>query len=221
MRLSLALKYNPRWREQPRVPRGNPNGGQWTDSGGVQVAVVQTLLPIIQRGTPAAVRLYETGRRVAPFLRRIPHRWDQMDGFLTDEYFDQETGRIAPDSPRRSHHETMRFKSEKELKEYLGPAGPNRHWHHIVEKWLVRDGVFPPEVIHATDNIISLPDKVHYCITGKMRSLYKDTGFITRKVVGTWGFADQFNFGIDLIDRCFSLNGYVPTGDSFTDYEKR
>jgi hypothetical protein len=27
MRLSLALKYNPHWRQQPRVPRGNPDGG--------------------------------------------------------------------------------------------------------------------------------------------------------------------------------------------------
>jgi len=27
-------KHNPRWREQPRAPRGTPNGGQWVDGGG-------------------------------------------------------------------------------------------------------------------------------------------------------------------------------------------
>lgn len=27
-------KYNPTWQNQPRVPAGDPNGGQWTDGGG-------------------------------------------------------------------------------------------------------------------------------------------------------------------------------------------
>lgn len=221
MRLSIVLKYNPRWREQPRVPRGSREGGRWTDSGGVQIAAAQVLLPILQRAAPAAQRLYEVGKRVAPNLRRVPKRWDLLDDIIVDQEFDNETRRVGPISPRRPGHEHLRFRTEKELKDFLGPAGRNYHWHHIVEKWLARDGIFPPEVIHSTDNIIGIPDDVHYCITGKMRSYYKDTGFITRKVVGTWAFADQFNFGIDLIERCFSINGYVPTGDSYTDYEKR
>ncbi|GAM97807.1 hypothetical protein U91I_01436 [alpha proteobacterium U9-1i] len=29
-------KHNPRWREQPRSPRGTPDGGQWVDGGGVK-----------------------------------------------------------------------------------------------------------------------------------------------------------------------------------------
>ncbi len=28
------FKYNPNWQDQPRVPAGNPDGGQWTDGGG-------------------------------------------------------------------------------------------------------------------------------------------------------------------------------------------
>jgi hypothetical protein len=33
-RLQYALKYNPNWEQQPRVPAGGPDGGQWTDGGG-------------------------------------------------------------------------------------------------------------------------------------------------------------------------------------------
>jgi hypothetical protein len=32
-RLILALRYNPNWHLQPRVPAGNPDGGQWTRIG--------------------------------------------------------------------------------------------------------------------------------------------------------------------------------------------
>lgn len=34
LRLRLALRYNPNWHLQPRVPAGNSDGGQWTDIGG-------------------------------------------------------------------------------------------------------------------------------------------------------------------------------------------
>lgn len=221
VRLSLTLKYNPNWRQQPRVPRGSRDGGQWTDGGGVQVAAAQVILPILQRAAPAAQRLYDVGKRVAPYLRRVPKRWDSLDELFADDEFDNETRRIGPISPRRPGHEHLRFRTEKELKDFLGPAGPNYHWHHIVEKWLARDGIFPPEVIHSTDNIIGIPDEVHYCVTGKMGSLYLDTGFKTRLVVQHWTFAEQYNFGIDLVDQCFSGKGYVPTGDTNFEWERR
>lgn len=32
----LERRYNPNWPSQPRVPRGNPDGGRWTDGGGVR-----------------------------------------------------------------------------------------------------------------------------------------------------------------------------------------
>jgi len=221
VRVKFALKYNPRWREQPRVPRGNRDGGQWTDGGGVQIAAAQFLLPILPRAAPAAQRLYQVGKRVAPYLRRVPHRWDLLDDLFPEDEFDNETRRIGPISPRRPGHEHLRFRNAKELAEFLGPAGPKYHWHHIVEKWLARDGIFPPEVIHSTDNIIGIPDQVHYCVTGKMGSLYLDTGFKTRLVVANWTFAEQYNFGIDLIDQCFGEKGYVPTGDSYIEWERR
>lgn len=221
VRLSLALKYNPRWHLQPRVPRGNSDGGQWTNGGGVQVAAVQVFLPILQRAAPAAQRLYDAGRRVAPYLRRVPKRWDSLDELFADDEFDNETRRIGPISPRRPGHEHLRFRTEKELKDFLGPAGPKYHWHHIVEKRLIAEGIFSPEVIHSTDNIIGIPDQVHYCVNGKMGSLYLDTGLKTRLVVQDWTFAEQYNYGIELINECYAGKGYVPTGDSYIEWERR
>lgn len=29
----LERRYNPNWPSQPRVPRGHPDGGRWTDGG--------------------------------------------------------------------------------------------------------------------------------------------------------------------------------------------
>jgi hypothetical protein len=31
---ALLRKYNPDWEDEPRVPAGNPGGGQWTSDGG-------------------------------------------------------------------------------------------------------------------------------------------------------------------------------------------
>jgi hypothetical protein len=33
-RRAREAKYNPRWREQPRAPKGAVDGGQWVDGGG-------------------------------------------------------------------------------------------------------------------------------------------------------------------------------------------
>lgn len=47
------IKYNPRWREQPRSPRGASNGGQWVGSGFGAAA---------QSGTPVAASVPVNGR---------------------------------------------------------------------------------------------------------------------------------------------------------------
>ncbi|GAB5506647.1 MAG: hypothetical protein Rhirs2KO_18100 [Rhizobiaceae bacterium] len=42
--LCEVLKFNPNWPSQPRVPAGNPEGGQWT-VGGAQIIPVQARPP--------------------------------------------------------------------------------------------------------------------------------------------------------------------------------
>ncbi|MDP3895672.1 MAG: hypothetical protein Q8Q62_03255, partial [Mesorhizobium sp.] len=140
--VARALKYNPNWPLQPRLPAGTPGGGRWYPSVGANA-----LIQLLQRlGPPAIARLRETLQRVRPHLTRIPKRWFEGEPLPKDEDFDKETQRIGPPSWHRFGHPNVRFRSERELREYLGPAGNGREWHHIVEKRLAANGRFPNEL---------------------------------------------------------------------------
>lgn len=58
------------------------------------------------------------------------------------------------------------FTTFTKLKSFLGPAGENRHWHHIVEKCQIDKSGFSAEQIHNTDNIISIDKETHAKISG-------------------------------------------------------
>ena len=53
--LHEVLKFNPNWPSQPRVPAGNPDGGQWTDGGGRRVVTVQARPPGPRGGAPRRI----------------------------------------------------------------------------------------------------------------------------------------------------------------------
>jgi hypothetical protein len=209
IRLCLALRYNPYWHLQPRVPAGNPDGGQWIESGpltagplsgGVQLAGPLPLLAIIARAAPAAYRaLRLVTRRIAPLLRRLPDDWsgDQPE----EGAFDEPSRRMGPPTPRRPEHEHVRFRTAEELRNYLGPAGPGRQWHHIVEARLAGRR-FPAELIHSTDNVVNLPIEMHRQVSARMSSKTELTG---RKTMREWlesrPFEEQYEFGLRLIRR--------------------
>lgn len=92
----------------------------------------------------------------------------------------------------------------------LGPAGSGREWHHIVEKRLVgRDG-FPAELIHSTDNIVSLPIEVHRRISARMSSRSLDHEMIMREWVSRRTFSLQYDLGLDLVRETLEEFGYDP-----------
>lgn len=173
LRLQLAaerfrreLRYNPNWHLQPRVPAGNPDGGPWT---ACFFGAAGPLLPILQRvGWTAVARLREAARELAPRLRSVPRRWGERQP--SEDSYDEETRRISPNSSQRHGHPNIRFRNEDELRRYLGPASAGREWHHIVEKRLAGRPEFPAELIHSTDNIISLPVEVHHRVTARMNT---------------------------------------------------
>jgi hypothetical protein len=43
-RLANELRFNPNWQDQPRVPRGNTGGGQWTDGGAQGVTQITAMV---------------------------------------------------------------------------------------------------------------------------------------------------------------------------------
>lgn len=205
----LLSKYNPNWHLQPRVPAGNRDGGQWV---AYLLGAAASILPILQRvGAGAIARLREEARHAWPLLRRLPRLWGSDDSFPKEEQFDQETRRIGPQSLRRSGHAFIRFRSMGELRRYLGPAGPGREWHHIVEQRLAEKGIFTPEEIHNTDNIINLPIEVHRRVSARMSRRYEAfISNIRRFEVEILDFSEQYNQGINLVEKTLREFGYDP-----------
>jgi hypothetical protein len=204
-RLAAELKYNPYWYLQPRVPAGDRHGGRWMPGGPLVPAAV---LDPLRRGTAILVR--EVGKRVAPELRRLPERWKSLDPLPLDNDFLELQGRLGPPSPRRPGSKAMRFRTEDELRRYLGPAGPGREWHHIVEKRLALI-LFAAELIHSTDNIINLPVDLHRHINARMSSRGDDTEMIVRRFyMNRLSFRDQYNYGVDTIVESAGKLGYDP-----------
>lgn len=205
----LLAKYNPNWHLQPRVPAGNPEGGQWVAH---LMGAAASILPVLQRIGPSAIaKLKEAARRIAPELRRLPKRWFD-DGQPSEESYDKETRRISRDSWQRRGLPNVRFRNEDELRRSLGPAGKGREWHHIVEKRLVGRPGFPPEQIHTTDNIISLPVEVHRRISETMSSKTDEfLGQVRRFGMETLDFGTQYDLGLDLIEKTLRDFGYDPS----------
>ncbi|WP_153020052.1 hypothetical protein [Paramesorhizobium deserti] len=95
------------------------------------------------------------------------------------------------------------------MRDYLGPAGPGREWHHIVEKRLADKGIFPPEQIHSTDNIINLPVQVHRRISARMSRIEPDSGGrILRSKIEEPSFEEQYNHGLKLVREAYEELGY-------------
>lgn len=176
LNLQVALKRNPYWHLQPRVPAGSAQGGQWTGWERWTLGELASGLPVLARLGPAAVaKVRDAARRLSPYLRRLPRPWSERDQPTEDSY-DDDTRRISRDSWQRRGEPNIRFRNEAELRNYLGPAGEEREWHHIVEKRLAGRPGFEPELIHSTDNIISLPIDVHRRISARMSSRSDEFG---------------------------------------------
>jgi hypothetical protein len=177
------------------VPAGRPDGGQWTVAGPL---VPLGGLPLLVRFASAVLRaLQRRARQIAPRLWDLPQPW--MGDEPSESDFTDPTRRIGPPTPRRPGHEQLRFRTARELREYLGPAGPGRQWHHLVEARLAGRR-FPAELVHSTDNIVSLPIEVHRRVSAKMSS--KDD-YTEGKTLRDWlehqPFAFQHGWGMRLV----------------------
>ncbi|MCK8501564.1 hypothetical protein [Myxococcus fulvus] len=53
------------------------------------------------------------------------------------------------------------YSSFKSFKRAMGPAGPGKEWHHIVEQTDGNVGRFGPKAIHNTENIVALDKELH------------------------------------------------------------
>ncbi|MEZ5515430.1 MAG: hypothetical protein R3F58_16330 [Steroidobacteraceae bacterium] len=94
------------------------------------------------------------------------------------------------------------FRSHSALTRALGPAGPGRQWHHIVEQTPGNIGRFGAEAIHNTGNVVRLDATNNGRISGFYSSIQPFTGGQTvRQWLGTQSFDEQVRFGLDTLRR--------------------
>ena len=87
----------------------------------------------------------------------------------------------------------------------MGPAGKNRHWHHIVEQHADNVAKFGQSSIQNTKNVISIlggfQGSLHGKITGHYNSLIPGTSMRVRDYVKTLPYDQQYKYGIDVLIR--------------------
>ncbi|WP_375765168.1 hypothetical protein NR798_25980 [Archangium gephyra] len=99
-------------------------------------------------------------------------------------------GRVLPNGHRA-------FKSFDDFKDFMGPAGEGKQWHHIVEQRNVNVERFGSEAIHNTENVIAVDKAKHDAISAFYSS--KDPqagGMVVREWLRTQSYEKQRAFGL-------------------------
>lgn len=106
-------------------------------------------------------------------------------------------GRVLPSGHRA-------FKSFDNFKDFMGPAGEGKQWHHIVEKRDANLKRFGAEALHNTENIVSLDKDLHTRVSAFYSSIQKElTGsrkLTVRMWLGTQSYEAQRQFGLIAIE---------------------
>ncbi|OJT22043.1 hypothetical protein BO221_25220 [Archangium sp. Cb G35] len=106
-------------------------------------------------------------------------------------------GRVLPSGHRG-------FKSFDDFKDFMGPAGEGKQWHHIVEKREANLKRFGAEALHNTENIVSLDRDLHTRVSAFYSSIQKElTGsrkLTVRMWLGTQSYEAQRQFGLIAIE---------------------
>jgi Escherichia/Staphylococcus phage prohead protease len=171
VRIAARAKYSP---DQPRVPAGNPDGGQWTGSSG-QTAAPMRLAgewpsnepPEIPKERPPTAQ--ERNKIVKDVARRLGRgavvaavifeaaRW-------LNEYRAEIVASLDPP------------KSLDELRDAVTTPRAGYDKHHIVEQTPAGQDGYPRSMIEAPDNLVRIPRLKHREINGWYQTPNKDFG---------------------------------------------
>ncbi|MBZ4418513.1 hypothetical protein [Myxococcus sp. RHSTA-1-4] len=90
------------------------------------------------------------------------------------------------------------------LKSALGPAGPGKQWHHIVEQTPGNVERFGPHALHNTENVIPLEEGLHTQVSAfysrKIRRVTGSRELTVRQWLSTQSYEAQRAFGLQAIE---------------------
>ncbi len=85
----------------------------------------------------------------------------------------------------------------------MGPAGPGKEWHHIVEQTDGNAARFGPHALHNSENIVALGKDVHSGVSSlyssKRPRLTNSETLTVRQWLSTQSFEAQREFGLQAI----------------------
>ena len=219
----LARKYNP---NQPRVPVGNPDGGQWTDGGAgrgslglFQITPRDNMIdgvqlagdwppddgPGIPSDEPPQIppKQPSTSAERTSYLRAAAS-WLVRHGGLAGEIY---TGAMNNAEWLKDYRDLVQAardepKSLDELQANVGLKRPGYDDHHIVEQtWAERFGYSRSE-IDDPSNLVSIPRLTHYQITGwYMTSTEEFGGLSPRQYLADKGWDSRRRVGLQALVR--------------------
>jgi hypothetical protein len=89
------------------------------------------------------------------------------------------------------------------LKNALGPAGPDKSWHHIVEQTPGNVERFGPHALHNTQNVLPLENALHTRVSAFYSSIREpitgSTSLTVRQWLNTQSYEAQRQFGLKVI----------------------
>ena len=106
-------------------------------------------------------------------------------------------GRVLPSGHRA-------FKSFDDFKDFMGPAGEGKQWHHIVEKREANLKRFGSESLHNTENVVPLEEELHTDVSAfyssKQEFITGSPRLIVRQWLNTQSYEAQRQFGLRAIE---------------------
>lgn len=154
--------FNP---DQPRVPAGNSDGGQWTSGGGgssettdvsSQRRQADERQPQIPDKRPSTAK--ERNRVIKEVARALPKAGGRLGAIAKAGswiYEGYASIQAYQDPP----------KSLDELRDAVSTPEPGYDTHHIVEKTPAEQDGFPSSQINAPENLVRVPRLKHWEIT--------------------------------------------------------
>ena len=92
------------------------------------------------------------------------------------------------------------FDNFDQLKRYLGSAGDDMDWHHIVEQSQILKSGFDPRQIHNTGNIIAIDKATHVLVTNVYNSNVFGLGSgRVRDWLAGQSFETQYDYGLKVL----------------------
>ena len=91
------------------------------------------------------------------------------------------------------------YSSHKAFRRAMGPAGPGKAWHHIVEQTPGNVENFGPKAIHNTENVVAINKEIHDQISNYYSTNLPGAGKTAREWLRGQSFEKQRAFGLKVI----------------------